>query len=74
MPEASLRQPCARLGCVFPATPLDSGGPPPIKLLPRGAFPQASHNEERSSPREGCRCLPTPNQLQGRNSHYVVHR
>jgi hypothetical protein len=49
MRESSLRQPCERIDCVFHDTPLDSGGPPPIKLSRAEPFPP-KRDMERSSP------------------------
>ena len=74
LPEASLRQPCARIGCVFPATLLDSGRAPPIKLLPGDAFPPKS----RMMRNEACpaRVLmpPRPQPIPGKEQSYAIHR
>jgi|RifCSP13_1_1023834.scaffolds.fasta_scaffold03865_7 hypothetical protein len=49
MSEASLRQPCKRMDCVFHVTPLDSEGPRPLKLSRAEPFPP-ERDLERSSP------------------------
>lgn len=74
MSEASLRQPCMRIDCVFRDTPLDSGDAPPLKLSRPGAVHwQARHGTKRACVELLRSSLP-PTNFHGRKPPDVINR